>query len=265
MAQVVIVTGGTRGIGFGLVREFLKKGCSVAFCGRSASSVEKAMAQFTTEFGTDHVLGVPCDVSNGAQLQALWDAAVARFGRVDIWVNNAGIGNLMRPLWELPESDLRDVIDTNLTGSMLAAGVAIRGMMKQPDGGHFYLMEGFGSSGGTRSGMTPYGSTKAATRYLSKALAKEVKGSKVKVSALSPGIVTTDFLPNGYDNPADFERAKRIFNILGDKVETVTPVLVEKVLANQKSGALIEWLSGPKVMLRFLTAPFNKRDLFAEE
>jgi len=265
MSKVVVITGGTRGIGFGLVREFLKRDCKVVFCGRSQASADKALAQLTAEFGAADVLGVPCDISDGAQLQALWDAATQRFGRVDIWINNAGIGNRMRPVWEVDEAELRDVIDTNLTGSMLAARVAIRGMMAQPDGGHFYLMEGFGSSGSLRVGMSPYGTTKYAIRYLSKALAAEVKGTKVKASALSPGIVTTDFLPNGYDNPADFERAKRIFNILGDKVETVTPYLTEKVLANDKSGARIEWLTPPKVLLRFLTARFNKRDLFSED
>lgn len=261
MTKVVVITGGTRGIGFGLVREFLKRGCKVAFCGRSQSSVDKAL----TELKSENVLGVPCDVGDGAQLQALWDATVKQFGRVDIWINNAGIGNRMRPVWEVDESELRDVIDTNLTGSMLAARVAMRGMMAQPDGGHFYLMEGFGSSGSIRVGMSPYGATKYAIRYLSKALAAEVKGTKIKASVLSPGIVTTDFLPNGYDNPADFEKAKRIFNILGDKVETVTPYLTEKVLANEKSGARIEWLTTPKVILRFLTAGFNKRDLFSGE
>lgn len=261
MSKVVVITGGTRGIGFGLVREFLKRGCKVAFCGRSQSSVDKALAELKSE----NVLGVPCDVTEAAQLQALWDTTVKQFGRVDIWINNAGIGNRMRRVWEVDESELQDVIDTNLTGSMLAARVAMRGMMTQPDGGHFYLMEGFGSSGNIRVGMSPYGATKYAIRYLSKALAVEVKGTKIKASVLSPGIVTTDFLPNGYDNPADFEKAKRIFNILGDKVETVTPFLTEKVLANDKSGARIEWLTTPKVMLRFLTAGFNKRDLFSGE
>ncbi len=263
MSKIVVITGGTRGIGFGLVREFLKRECKVIFCGRSQSSVDKALAQFTTEFDAANVLGVPCDVSNGDQLQALWDAGVKRFGRIDIWINNAGIGNRMRPVWKIDNADLRDVIDTNLTGSMLSAGVAIRGMLTQPDGGHFYLMEGFGSSGSVRVGMTPYGATKYAVRYLSKALTAEVKGTNVKASVLSPGIVATDFLPDGYDNPADFEKAKRIFNILGDKVETVTPFLTEKVLANDKSGARIEWLTTPKVLLRFLTASFNKRDLFS--
>ena len=66
------------------------------------------------------------------------------------------------------------------------------------------------------------------------------------------------------DDPEGFERTKGIFNILGDKVETVTPWLVDKVLSNDKSGARFEWLTTMGVTWRFMTAGFNKRDLFAD-
>jgi regulator of sigma D len=84
------------------------------------------------------------------------------------------------------------------------------------------------------------------------------------VCRLSPGIVITDLLMDGYVGTGeDLARAQRVFNILGDTVETVTPYLVERILANTQHGAYINWLTTPKVIYRFLTARFTQRDLFA--
>ncbi len=265
MVKIIVITGSTRGIGFGLAESFLKMGCSVVVSGRSQSSVDKAVAELSTRYDSKYILGQACDVTQFDDVQRLWDAAKARFGRVDIWINNAGIGNVMMPFWEQPPENLSAVVNTDVTGLMYGAKVAISGMIEQGSG-HIYNMEGFGSDGRISVGLTPYGTTKYAVRYLAKALVKETKGTSVKVSTLSPGIVITDFLSDGYKgrDPAEFERAKRIYNIIGDRVETVTPYLAEKVLANDKSGARIEWLTTPQVFARFLTASFRKRDLFSE-
>jgi DICT domain-containing protein len=84
------------------------------------------------------------------------------------------------------------------------------------------------------------------------------------VGALRPGMVLTDLVTGQYEGrpEEEWQDAKRIFNILADRVETVTPWLAQKVLANQRSGVRITWLTRRKVMGRFLAAPFHKRDLF---
>ena len=103
----------------------------------------------------------------------------------------------------------------------------------------------------------------ASDRY--KALQKELGDSGVQVCTLSPGIVVTDLLVGDYDTSSpEWEKSKKIFNILGDKVETVTPWLVDGVLKADKDGARVEWLTGPKIGWRFMTAGFRKRDLFAD-
>ncbi|MCZ7669085.1 MAG: SDR family oxidoreductase [Chloroflexi bacterium] len=118
-------------------------------------------------------------------------------------------------------------------------------------------------NGRSRPGMSIYGTSKAAVRFLSKSLTKETENTPVKVSAISPGMVITEFITDQYqEDPEGLIEAQRVFNILGDKVETVTPWLVEKLLSNDKSGALFEWLTPFKATLRFLTARFHKRDLF---
>jgi NAD(P)-dependent dehydrogenase (short-subunit alcohol dehydrogenase family) len=261
--KTIIITGSTRGIGYGLADAFLARGCRVVVSGRSQGSVDKAVASLTATHGGERLVGQPCDVTDEAAHQVLWDAGVSAFGRVDVWVNNAGIGHPMTNVWELPSDQVRQVIDVDLMGVIYGSRIAIQNMLTQGHG-HLYNMEGFGSDGRTRAGLSIYGSTKSAVRFLSKSLTKELEGKPVKASTLSPGIVITEFITDQYkDDPAGLENAKRIFNVLGDKVETVTPWLAEKVLANDKSGAHFGWLTPFMVMKRFATARFNKRDLFS--
>jgi NAD(P)-dependent dehydrogenase (short-subunit alcohol dehydrogenase family) len=261
--KTIVITGSTRGIGYGLAEQFLQRGCRVAVSGRSEQAVNQAVAQLTNKYGGDRVAGQPCDVSVYEQAQKLWDAAAQRFGRVDVWINNAGISNPYVKFWEVKPEMLKAVTDTNLLGSLYGSHVALRGMLAQ-GGGQLYNMEGFGSDGRVGDGLTVYGCTKAAIRYLNKALLHDAKDTPVQIGTLSPGIVLTDLWSELYDGqPERWEKAKKIVNILGDKVETVTPWLVERVLANNKNGARIAWLTPGKAASRFMTAPFRKRDLFA--
>ena len=86
--QTIVITGSTRGIGKGLAREFLKLGHRVVVTGRSQAAVDGALAELANP---DAVLGCVCDVRAMASLEAVWTAAVARFGRVDIWISNAAV------------------------------------------------------------------------------------------------------------------------------------------------------------------------------
>jgi NAD(P)-dependent dehydrogenase (short-subunit alcohol dehydrogenase family) len=261
--QSIVITGSTRGIGLGLAHEFLRRGCAVTINGRSGGSVESALHALGQTFDTGHMIGQPGDVTNPEAHQALWDAAVAAFGRVDIWINNAGLGQPMIKIWEMPEAMVHQIVDINLKGAIFGSQVAIRGMMTQ-GGGHLYNMEGFGSNGRLRVGLSLYGTTKSALRFLSRSLTKETRGTPVKVSTISPGIVITELLTDPFkDDPEGLERAKWVFNTLGDKVETVTPWLVERMLSNNKSGAAIDYLTNTKIVTRFAMAPFKRRDLFS--
>ena len=188
---------------------------------------------------------------------------MAYFGQVDIWINNAGLGHPQIAFWESSPELIRTVVETNLIGAMNGARVALSGMLEQGVGA-LYNMEGMGSEGPRVAGLTIYGTTKSGLRYFTDGLVQEVKGTPVVVGALQPGMVVTDLLTGQYeDKPEEWERAKRIFNVLADRVETVTPWLAQQVLKNQENGARITWLTRRKSMTRFLLAPFRKRDLFA--
>ncbi len=260
----VVVTGSTRGIGNGLAREFLKRGCRVIITGRDPEPVNAVIDALAGEFGDDKVAGTICEVSSHDSLANLWQFAVDMFGSVDIWINNAGMSIERKPLAEQSARDIETIVAVNLTGLLLACKVAISGMLAQGSG-QVWNMEGFGSGNQTASGMTAYGATKRAVTYVNKALQKEVEDGPVQVCTLSPGIVVTDLLTGDYDLKSDeWRKAKKILNILGDKVETVTPSLVDGILETDKSGAKVAWLTPGKAFLRFLTASFNKRDLFED-
>ena len=260
--KTVVITGSTRGIGRGLAQSFLALGCQVVVSGRGAAAVEKTVAELAAQH-PGKVAGAACDITQSAQIENLWRTGVEKFGRVDVWINNAGMSILRGPLHEASAADIDAIVATNLTGVIQANRIVVAAMLKQ-GGGQVWNMEGFGSGGQTQPGMAAYGATKRGLNYLNKSLQKELKGTQVQVCTLSPGIVVTDLLVGDYDLKSEqWKKAKKIFNILGDTVETVTPWLAKEVLASSKPGAKVAWLTGGKAFARFMGAGFNKRDLFA--
>ena len=208
--KTVVITGSTRGIGYGLAEEFLKLGCQVVISGRQQATVDQAVAGLAERHGPERVGGQVCDVTVLDQVQALWDGAVQRFRRVDVWINNAGTSTPLAPLWEQDPAAVRCVVETNVVGALHGARVALRGLLAQGSGS-LYNLEGFGSDGRTMAGMTPYGLTKRATAYLTDALVKETKGTGIVVGALRPGMVLTRLITDQYEGkPEEWERAKGI-------------------------------------------------------
>ena len=260
--KIIVITGSTRGIGYGLADAFLALGCAVVISGRTQAGVDKAVTTLSAKHKSNNTFGQPCAVTQFEQIQALWDAATNHFGQIDIWINNAGVGNPQLDFWRHPPERIKTVVETNLIGTMYGSKVAITGMLAQGFGS-LYNMEGLGSDGRRVEGLTLYGSTKYGLRYFDKALVEETRDTPILVGTLSPGMVITDLITDQYkDRPQDWEKAKRIFNILADHVDTVTPWLAQQILANTKTGVRIVWLTRAKIMGRFLAAPFHKRDLF---
>jgi NAD(P)-dependent dehydrogenase (short-subunit alcohol dehydrogenase family) len=265
MAKTIIITGSTRGIGYGLAEEFLKIGARVVISGRAQSSVDEALYKLSVRYPDENILGIACDMREFSQVRDLWAGAAAHFGKIDIWINNAGLGTAQTDFWDHPPKQIQDLVDTNITGAMFGAKIALGGFLEQ-GWGAFYNMEGLGSDGRWVEGLTLYGTSKRALQYLTESLAKEVEGTDVIVGALRPGMVLTDLILKRYEGrkPSEWSDARRIFNILADRVEVITPFLVKEILSNKKNGVVINWLKSGKVLWRFLTAPFSKRDLFSD-
>ena len=258
----IVITGSTSGIGYGLADSFLALGCLVVISSRYKERVEKAAKTLIEKYEASKVFPFPCDVTDCHQVQSLWDAAKSRFGKVDIWINNAGIAHPETKIKDYSPDRIKDLINTNIVGVINGSTVALRGMLEQGYGA-IYNMEGLGSDGRIVDGMALYGTTKSAVGYLTKALAKEARGTGIVVGGLRPGMVNTRLITEQYEGyPEEWERVKRIFNILSDCVETVTPWLARKILVNEKNGVTITWLTRHKLLGRFLTAPFHKRHIY---
>ena len=260
--KIIVITGSTRGIGYGLAEAFLQLGCAVTVSGRSRESSAAVVGQLAAQHDASHVFGLACDVTLPEQVESLWAASVAHFGRVDIWVNNAGFTGEMGMAWERPAEEMQSVIATNLVGTILGSQVALRGMQKQ-DHGAIYNMEGMGSGGRKHAGLTFYGTTKYAVHYFTESLAMEAKDTRLIVGGLRPGMVATDLLRDRYkDRPEEWERAKKIFNILAERVEDVTPWLAQQMLSNQRNGVILSYSPAWKMLWKFIRSPFVQRQVF---
>jgi short-subunit dehydrogenase len=258
----VVITGGSRGIGLGLAINFLKKNCNVTISGVNETRLKNTLQELKKKFPDQKISGFISNITDRTEVEKLCERALENNGSIDIWVNNAGKGQNMEYSWNLDIQTYTNIISTNITGLMHGSLAVMNKMIKQGSG-KIFNMEGFGSNGMIRPKMAVYGTTKQAVRYFTRALAKEAENTKIIVGTISPGMVITDFITEPLKKLNQEERKKtiKIFNILADRVETVTPFLVEKMLKSTTNGIRIEWLTKQKIFWRFLTAAIFKRNV----
>ena len=167
---------------------------------------------------------------------------------------------------DLSSKEISKILNTNILGTAHGVKVAVKGML-EGDGGKIFNLEGYGSdSKRVMPGMNFYGTTKAAITFYSKSLALELKDTPIIAGTLRPGMVLTDMILSQYeDRREEFEKFKRILNLIADLPENVAPVLARRMLSCEKNGEIINYLSRGRMMFRFMTAPFSKRDLFRDQ
>jgi short-subunit dehydrogenase len=262
----VIITGSTKGIGRGLAEEFIKRGHNAIVSSRSHSDAEKT-AQELTEIGPGKSTGIGCDVSDKSQLQTLWDHAVADFGAVDYWINNAGTANARFAIHDLPEDATHTLINSNLLGTTFASQVAISGFRQQGHGELYNMLGGSFDGKFLVPNMGVYSATKAGVHLLTQYLLKENADQNIVIGMISPGTLITEnwFNEQKELSPKEWAETKGIMNILCDYVEDVTPWLTDEILANTKSGKRIKWMTNGKMLKRFIDAKLlgRKRDMFS--
>ena len=258
MMEHVVITGSSRGIGKALALEFLKRGNRVTISGRKRETVDKTRDLLIRDSGNSNCQAYVCDVTSLEDLKALWAKAVG-IAPVNIWINNAGINHINHTFHQLDEVCIEQVVSTNLMGTALGSKVAIEGMLNQ-ETGMVFNMEGFGSDGRVMKGMSMYGTSKSATRYLTRSLVKEYADTPVKIGSISPGMVVTDMLLDPIQQePHRNRRALKVFHTLADTAERVSPWLTDQILNNRKHGTHIAWLKPRKILWRFFSSMFYNR------
>lgn len=258
--KTVVITGSTRGIGFALSREFLKRDCQVVVSSRTQQAVVDSVNTLAAVFTKTQIAGFPCDVTDIDQVRNLWRKSKDQFKTVDIWINNAGISNEQALAWEVPDAEIKSVIETNILGELYGTKVAMNGFLEQGYGA-LYNIEGLGADGKTHhvKGLSIYGMTKAGMNYFNKCLAQENTHPNIITGALQPGMVLTDLVKGQYEEkPEEWDRVKGMLKIIANPIDEVAPWLAEKILGNQKNGAYIKYGSTFRILKRIILSPFRK-------
>lgn len=185
--KVAVITGASRGLGLAMARAFAEEGAQVIIGSRTKSAVDRAVESLRSE-GLS-LEGQACDVSDLEAVRALADRAIASHGRIDIWVNNAGISGPYGPTIDVPLQDFRTVIDTNILGTYYGSLVAMRHFSARGSGKLINII----GAGAKRpiAYQNAYASSKAWIRNFSLALAKEVNQSGIDVMVYQPGLMDT--------------------------------------------------------------------------
>ena len=187
--KVVVVTGGTKGIGRAIVEAVLEKGAKVVLGARTAEDVERAGA----ELG-DGVRGVVCDVRRPEDCRKLVEAATSSFGGLDVLVNNAGVGRFER-VDALAVEDWDAVIETNLSGVFYCTSAAIPALKER--GGGWIINIGSLAGKNAFPGGAAYNASKFGLIGFSEALMQEVRHDGIRVSYIMPGSVATPGFSTG--------------------------------------------------------------------
>lgn len=188
--KTAVITGASRGLGFAIARAFAEQGASVVLAARTEETLKSAVAEL--QAGGYAAQGFACDTANLADVEMLAREAVSSFGRLDIWVNNAGISAPYGRTMSIAPELVKRVFDTNIMGVYYGSHVAMQHFLAQRSG-KLINMLGRGASGPVPF-QNPYASSKAWGKSFTKALAREYAGAGVEVMAFSPGLVITDML-----------------------------------------------------------------------
>ncbi len=186
--KVVLITGGTRGIGRACAERFASEGASVALCGRNESAAKDAAEEIATVSGGS-VRGYRTDIANSDEVDALIGSVQDELGGLHILVNNAGVtkdGLLMR----MKNDDWETVLNTNLNGAFYCCRAAVRGMIRQRYGRIVNLSSIVGVRG--QGGQSNYAAAKAGIIGFTKALAQEVASRFITANVIAPGYIETD-------------------------------------------------------------------------
>jgi NAD(P)-dependent dehydrogenase (short-subunit alcohol dehydrogenase family) len=197
--KVAIVTGGAGGMGRSTVMRFLKEGAKVVIADYNAASGAETLAEITGLGYKDSAHFIKTDVASELDIKAMVECAVDNFGRVDIMFNNAGVGGVVGPVWDLQVEEWDYTFDVLVKGVFLGIKHAAKIMRTQGDGG---VIINTASVAGLSGGCGPlsYSAAKAAVVNLTKAAAVQLAPDRIRVNAICPGFILTGLTHSKHDS-----------------------------------------------------------------
>jgi glucose 1-dehydrogenase len=215
--RIAVVTGSSKGIGKAIAMEFAKAGYSVVINARNEEELKQAAEDISKSVKDgDKVVSIPGDISQEHVCISLIEGAVKHFGRIDVLVNNAGIGGESKKIHELTEKDWDEVIDVNLKGAFLCTREAIKKMMKNGSNGQGSDYNNFSIINiSSVHEQTPhpqsaqYAASKGGMEMLTKTVALELADKGIRVNGIAPGAIATDMNKELLENQQKKEKKER--------------------------------------------------------
>lgn len=189
--KVAVITGSSRGLGLAIAQAYVREGAAVVLAGRSRAALETAVEALKQQGAQASFLTT--DVGDLAQVRALAEHAVQMFGRIDIWVNNAGTAGVYGPTGAINPQDFEQTVRTIIFGEYYGSIVALEHFLAQGEGGKLINLLGRGDNSPVPY-QNAYASSKAWVRNFTLALAKEYAKKGIGIFAFNPGLVNTDLL-----------------------------------------------------------------------
>ena len=224
--QVAVVTGGGRGIGAAVARKLAALGASTVVCGRTGSSLERTAEGIVRNGGQCEA--VECDVCQFAAVAALARRVQDTFGRVDVLVNNAGIGGFGGPLHEMPPEQWDAVLNTNLRGVYYCIR-AFAPLMVRARCGHIINISSLAGKNALPGGAA-YAASKWGLNGLSYSVAEELRGHGIRVAVVCPGSVDTELSPHGGKDPGKMLQPEDVAHVVAMLVTQAAQSFASEVL-----------------------------------
>ena len=258
--KTVVITGSARGLGLEMAKRFRNKNFNVVISDINKENLKKALKELDTIKGKGETLSVLCDITKKEDIAELINKTKNKFHTIDIWINNAGVNQPDKLIWEMTPEEITKMIDIDLKGTVIASKMIMEEMITQ-NSGAIYMVEGHGSNDNIIPGLSIYGTAKRGITYFWKALAKEaeINQKDIIVGSLAPGIMITDFLTNAFSSEKMTlnNKFKKIYNILGDYPDVVAKFMVDKMISNTNNNVRFNWLTKRKTIWKFMTYKFK--------
>ena len=261
--KTVVITGSARGFGLEMAKCFREKNYNVVICDINEEALNTAVIELNKIKSESLILYYKVDITNYDDVSMMIKNILEK-EKIDIWINNAGVNQKNVAIWELGEKDINRLIDIDLKGTILCSNLIMKEFEKN-NSGAIYNVEGYGSNDAKMLGLSIYGTSKRAITYFTESLAKEVDTRKlnIQVGKITPGIMITNFINTSLGDGEKIElddKTKNIYNILGDRPETIARFMVAHHDNNKTNNAKFTFLTSARASGRFIKAMFGKKN-----
>jgi glucose 1-dehydrogenase len=210
--RVAVITGSSKGIGKAIAMEFANAGYSVIINARNEEELKQAAEDMSNSVKhRERIVPIPGDISQEPVCISLIESVIKQFGRIDVLVNNAGIGGESKKIHELTEKDWDEVIDVNLKGAFLCTREAVKNMVKKGGNNNNYSIINISSvhEQTPQPESAPYSASKGGMQMLTKTIALELADRGIRVNGIAPGAIATDMNKEVLENQEEKEKKEQ--------------------------------------------------------